>query len=259
MLPIFGTAGFSSQPTFESADLRVAILRTMEAILRDDKIRLMAKERYIPSEHWDSYLNRYRRSLTKAPLNLISQELFDFLMKNISHLSFVEPPSAQLANHHARIKEQAILTDDDWKLIHKCKDQLVPAIFESAEQDLKEVILSTKTLASATDLRLPQDWYPRTRLMKRKIIFHGGPTNSGKTYQALQALKNTPGKGLYCGPLRLLALEIYEKLNKEGVYCNLLTGQEREEVPFATHVSAHRFSLAYAYYFLANYYCFWWR
>jgi hypothetical protein len=31
--------------------------------------------------------------------------------------------------------------------------------------------------------------YPATRLMRRKIIYHGGPTNSGKTYEALQALR----------------------------------------------------------------------
>jgi ATP-dependent RNA helicase SUPV3L1/SUV3 len=54
--------------------------------------------------------------------------------------------------------------------------------------------------------------------MKRKIIYHGGPTNSGKTHHALERLKNADpdkGGGLYCGPLRLLALEIYERLNKQ--------------------------------------------
>ena len=42
---------------------------------------------------------------------------------------------------------------------------------------------------------------------------------------------------MYCGPLRLLALEIFESLNRQGVYTNLLTGQERSDVDFATHVS----------------------
>lgn len=42
-----------------------------------------------------------------------------------------------------------------------------------------------------------------------------GPTNSGKTYNALQALK-TCETGLYCGPLRLLALEAYDTLNAAG-------------------------------------------
>lgn len=36
--------------------------------------------------------------------------------------------------------------------------------------------------------------------------------------------------GIYCGPLRLLAHEIFEKMNEKGVACNLLTGEERREV-----------------------------
>lgn len=59
--------------------------------------------------------------------------------------------------------------------------------------------------------------------MKRTIHYHAGPTNSGKTHNALQALMKA-SCGLYCGPLRLLAVEVYERLNDEGVPCNLLTG-----------------------------------
>ncbi len=62
-----------------------------------------------------------------------------------------------------------------------------------------------------------------------------------QTYQALQRLREADpaaGGGLYCGPLRLLALEIYEKLNREGIYTDLLTGQEKREVPFASHISS---------------------
>jgi ATP-dependent RNA helicase SUPV3L1/SUV3 len=69
----------------------------------------------------------------------------------------------------------------------------------------------------------------------------GGPTNSGKTYQALQRLRQADpeqGGGLYCGPLRLLALEVYESLNRSGIYCDLRTGQEIRTVPLSTHVSS---------------------
>jgi ATP-dependent RNA helicase SUPV3L1/SUV3 len=45
------------------------------------------------------------------------------------------------------------------------------------------------------------------------------------------------GGGVYCGPLRLLALEIFENLNRSGVHCNLLTGQEKHEVPSASHTA----------------------
>ncbi|CAM9551656.1 unnamed protein product, partial [Phaeothamnion confervicola] len=89
-------------------------------------------------------------------------------------------------------------------------------------------------------MRRPHDCYPVARLMRRKIVYHGGPTNSGKTYQALQRLRQADpvmGGGLYCGPLRLLALEVFEQLNAEGVYCSLMTGQERQVVPFASCTS----------------------
>lgn len=41
--------------------------------------------------------------------------------------------------------------------------------------------------------------------------------------------------GIYCGPLRLLAWEVAKRLNKAKVPCDLLTGQEREEVDGAKH------------------------
>ncbi|KAJ8905808.1 hypothetical protein NDN08_002313 [Rhodosorus marinus] len=86
------------------------------------------------------------------------------------------------------------------------------------------------------DLRLPHQLYPEARTKKRKIIYHHGPTNSGKTYTAMEALKKSKN-GVYAGPLRLLALECFERLNRAGVYASLLTGQEIKEVPFATHTS----------------------
>jgi hypothetical protein len=49
-----------------------------------------------------------------------------------------------------------------------------------------------------------------------------GPTNSGKTYNALQSLAAAE-RGIYCAPLRLLAMEVYETLNHRGTYCNLVS------------------------------------
>ena len=61
-----------------------------------------------------------------------------------------------------------------------------------------------------------------------------GPTNSGKTYYALKQLESS-SSGVYCGPLRLLAWEVAKRLNKSKVPCDLITGQEREEVDGARH------------------------
>ena len=49
--------------------------------------------------------------------------------------------------------------------------------------------------------------FPAARSFRRRIIYHAGPTNSGKTHSALEAFKNAES-GIYCGPLRLLAMEV---------------------------------------------------
>jgi ATP-dependent RNA helicase SUPV3L1/SUV3 len=60
---------------------------------------------------------------------------------------------------------------------------------------------------------------------EQHITLHMGPTNSGKTFSGLNNLA-AAGSGWYLSPLRLLAHEVYETLNKRGVLCNLLTGEE---------------------------------
>lgn len=51
------------------------------------------------------------------------------------------------------------------------------------------------------------------RALKRKIIYHAGPTNSGKTHSALARFR-AAYTGVYYGPLRLLATEVAKKANE---------------------------------------------
>ncbi|RUO95738.1 hypothetical protein BC936DRAFT_143336, partial [Jimgerdemannia flammicorona] len=88
-----------------------------------------------------------------------------------------------------------------------------------------EELAQFTALRMLSDLRFPNEWFPQARKMQRKIYLHVGPTNSGKTHAALTRLTNTKS-GLYCGPLRLLAHEIYERMNARGVACNLRTGEQ---------------------------------
>lgn len=83
-------------------------------------------------------------------------------------------------------------------------------------------------LKRSMDLRLPEEAYPAARAMRRTIHAHLGPTNSGKTHSALEALR-AARSGVYCGPLRLLAWEIHDRLSSGGVPCELRTGQEVHE------------------------------
>jgi ATP-dependent RNA helicase SUPV3L1/SUV3 len=81
----------------------------------------------------------------------------------------------------------------------------------------------------------PAEEYPAARKLKRVFYLHLGDTNTGKTYEALQRLK-AASSGVYLAPLRILALENYERLNREGVPCSLLTGEEEFIVEGAKHL-----------------------
>lgn len=92
-----------------------------------------------------------------------------------------------------------------------------------------------KKVSELVPLR-PEMEFPEVLEMKRKFILHVGATNSGKTYHALERLKDAK-TGVYLGPLRLLALEVYEKMKEYGTPCTMLTGQERI-VEQDSHVTA---------------------
>ncbi len=81
----------------------------------------------------------------------------------------------------------------------------------------------------------PKNEYEDSRKFKRKFHLHLGETNTGKTYNAMTRLKESTN-GIYLSPLRILALENFEKLNREGVKCNLATGEEEIKIEGASHV-----------------------
>ena len=69
---------------------------------------------------------------------------------------------------------------------------------------------------------------PVRHLEPESVVAHLGPTNSGKTYQALEVLKSH-GRGVYAGPLRMLAQEAHRRLSAElgADAVGLVTGEER--------------------------------
>ncbi|MCZ2835946.1 helicase-related protein [Modestobacter sp. VKM Ac-2985] len=76
-------------------------------------------------------------------------------------------------------------------------------------------------IAARDEKRAQQIWVdgaapelPSRATRPEKVVFHLGPTNSGKTYESLQALAAT-GSGVYAAPLRQLAHEAYAKLSAQ--------------------------------------------
>ncbi|NXO26574.1 SUV3 helicase, partial [Cisticola juncidis] len=118
-------------------------------------------------------------------------------------------------------------------------DDLFPFFLRHAKQ-IFPMLDCMDDLRKISDLRLPPNWYPDARAIQRKIIFHAGPTNSGKTYHAIQRFLSAKS-GIYCGPLKLLAHEIFQKSNDASVPCDLVTGEERvfanEDARQASHVA----------------------
>jgi ATP-dependent RNA helicase SUPV3L1/SUV3 len=105
---------------------------------------------------------------------------------------------------------------------------------------LQAVLALKRKDISATILRdyLGQFWlHAEARRIKRKIVYHMGPTNSGKTYHAIEALCAAK-TGCYLAPLRLLASELYDTMNSKGTKTTLLTGEEVIEIPEATHFAS---------------------
>ncbi len=89
----------------------------------------------------------------------------------------------------------------------------------------------------ARTIRDFKNLFPTARELRRKLIFHVGPTNSGKTYAAMKALEKAD-TGYYLAPLRLLALEGYENLKADGTAASLITGEEQIVDEYATHISS---------------------
>lgn len=116
-----------------------------------------------------------------------------------------------------------------------------PGFLKNEFEKLVRAITSYKRKdISATILRdyLGQFWvHSNARRKNRKIIYHMGPTNSGKTWNSIEALAKAKN-GCYLAPLRLLASELYDTLSDKGVATSLLTGEEVIETANATHYSS---------------------
>ncbi|KAI1713434.1 ATP-dependent RNA helicase SUV3 like protein, mitochondrial [Ditylenchus destructor] len=103
-------------------------------------------------------------------------------------------------------------TFDDIRLRGENVDSLFPHFIEHSRK-IFPFLDSVEELKKISDITQPHAWYPNARALRRKFIFHAGPTNSGKTYAALE---------------RLLAVEIYRKMNNIGKPCDLVTGEDRK-------------------------------
>ncbi|HEY5801380.1 MAG TPA: helicase-related protein [Burkholderiaceae bacterium] len=141
---------------------------------------------------------------------------------------------------------------DPMTFLHTLEDNpcTAPAstVFDRIEQRIEHAVERQQeehhallTRESINLAEYPQSFEVASR-MGRRFIALLGPTNSGKTHQAMEALVKAE-TGVYLAPLRLLALENYERLQAarphgKELKVNLVTGEERRLVEDATHVAS---------------------
>jgi ATP-dependent RNA helicase SUPV3L1/SUV3 len=97
----------------------------------------------------------------------------------------------------------------------------LPEVYESYLLQFKRQLRST-----IIKMQRQEEQQAEALAMDRHYILHVGGTNSGKTYQSIERLKQSKNS-VYAGPLRLLALEIYDKLMAANIPCSMVTGEEQ--------------------------------
>ncbi|ORM39492.1 putative DExH-box ATP-dependent RNA helicase [Babesia sp. Xinjiang] len=115
-------------------------------------------------------------------------------------------------------------------------ETITPHLTKYMEREMPRTMLAFHGAKHLADLTKPLDTFP-SRPFRRRVVAHLGPPNSGKTYEAHQRLSSSPS-GAYCAPLRLLAWEMHQRLNEQGISCSLLTGQDVRVSDSDTHLSS---------------------
>jgi ATP-dependent RNA helicase SUPV3L1/SUV3 len=150
-----------------------------------------------------------------------------------------------------------LLKHPDTDILYRYKDKLVQKIvtnlrktnkqpkgYETKLDDVYQSWLSEASevihiedIENELNFNSYEQSFPLARKIQRKFTILIGPTNSGKTHEALNILSNC-GTGAYLAPLRLMAQEGQESLFERAVLADLITGEEQKKLPNSTHTSS---------------------
>ncbi|KAI0418528.1 P-loop containing nucleoside triphosphate hydrolase protein [Xylaria grammica] len=196
--------------------------QAQKAYIYFKKLLLSHFAEFIKREGWNETRNDY------AAFGITSKLDFDREVK-LFRGSLVEACRLAADKHAVSRKENPLF----WSLRNSFVTQDLKGLNVELRYSLQSFLMRSKfpsnilaTHQKIADMRFPYEWYPATRALQRTIHLHVGPTNSGKTYNALKALENAKS-GIYAGPLRLLAHEVYSRFMAKGKSCALITGEEQ--------------------------------
>lgn len=150
---------------------RLIINQVSRELVENKTYVAKAEQLMIEPQTWKIFINKLRRSLTLDPMELVNDK------EEFLNIASVFDKELELRRNQAI----AINTDSDYTfdVRKESVDRVYDFASKRAQLDLQDSIYTQRVLQNTTDLRVPHEWYPFTRITKRKIIFHGGPTNSG--------------------------------------------------------------------------------
>jgi ATP-dependent RNA helicase SUPV3L1/SUV3 len=207
---------------------------------------------------YETYYYYFENKVIKFFGNIGSEHVLNYLPEEIQK-AYEDAFDDKLTMAEAKNIIRDVLLAYIDGFLYKLKEEYVSDLLELAEipfnesihRDMYERNLAEREKRKAEELaeierkkveeaRMMDDIFGReyNPSLRRNVryILHIGETNTGKTHHALERMKEAQS-GLYLAPLRLLALEVYEKLNSEGVQCSLKTGEEEKTVEGAAHIS----------------------
>ena len=197
-------------------ELHVELEGLLEEIWQSKRFNFDAVLQEVKSEHEDEFL----------------QQLDALVGECAEHAALLHFSQEEL---HERVYEYLFdLVGNNLNITPKIHKKITRRFLYSIQDEL---IKKQRQELLARTIRDFKNLFPIARSMQRKLVLHIGPTNSGKTYAAMQKLKEAD-TGYYLAPLRLLALEGYETLKAEGIESSLITGEEQILDDEATHISS---------------------
>ena len=191
----------------------------------------------IYSSIWTNSIEQIRADIKEA--NELMIHNFNLFLENLKYdmvhnAQSINYPIDEIEKYIIRLIKPVVNSNRSLHLKQKIANRVLYYFGEEikeikAKQSRQELLAKT--------IRDFKKLFPVARSLNREIIFNVGPTNSGKTYSAMQELKKATS-GAYLAPLRLLALEGYENLKADGINVSLITGEEEIIDEDSTHISS---------------------
>ena len=195
----------------------------------DELIDLILDEHGIVLNYLSNKLIRFDPELRslKAGFNGLAEEAFTYSVNaKLSATDILDRFRARMDHYFTKKRIEKLLSRNP------NYTEIAKAALKKQEQN---ATIEKHILESIPDNYI--DLYPEARQLERHFVLHIGPTNSGKTHDALEELRMAPS-GVYLAPLRLLACEVKDRLNDAGTPCDLITGEEREYQEESRHMAS---------------------